>query len=499
MGAAERLPEPERNELLRRVDWRFLLGQESEPRTVCFASGRLARAVELISAPATQGGQAPRPADLAVLVNPGRAALRAACAALGPGGELYAEWYLPRVGGPARVRKRLEATGFSNVRCWWPWPWPDRAAPQFWLPVDAPTAIAFFLRSRPLAPRRWRRGALTALWRCAARLGVLTPLCTVARKPGGDRREGEEGLHWLLLTGGRRSINKVVGLVFADSAPEPQLAVKFARSESEEEPLRREATVLQLLADTRPELRGVPRVEFLEHRSGRLALGETAVRGVPLLGRLNQDTFAQLAAQVTDWLAELAGAAQAQPRSAWWQRLVDEPLQAFEQTFAGIIGARDATRARDIFSSLGDLPLVCEHRDCSPWNVLVDDSSDLAVVDWESAEPSGLPALDLIYFLTYAAFFVDGALASGRTRESYAATLDAATFTGAIVARCERRYCELVGLEPELLRPLRLLCWLVHSRSDYRHLELEAAAPPDRDALRGAFFLGLWQDELQRS
>jgi hypothetical protein len=39
----------------------------------------------------------------------------------------------------------------------------------------------------------------------------------------------------------------------------------------------------------------------------------------------------------------------------------------------------------------------------------------------------------------------------------------------------------------------------VHSRSDYRHLELEAAAPPDRDMLRNAFFLDLWRAELQTS
>jgi hypothetical protein len=487
MGAADRLPEQERNELLRRVDWRFLLAQESEPTTVSFASGRLARALELVSTTA-----AAAPADLAVLVDPDRAALEEAWAALRPGGELYAEWRRPRLGGPARIRKRLEAAGFSNVRCWWPWPLPDRGAPQFWLPIDAPAATEFFLRSR-------RRSAITAVWRAAARLGVLAPLCTVARKASGDEPEEEHLLHWLLLTGGRRSINKVVGLVFAGSAPEPELAVKFARSESEEEPLRREASVLELLADTRPELRGLPRVKFLERRAGRLALGETAVGGVPLLGQLNRDTFSARAAQVTDWLAELAGAAQSAQRTEWWQRLVDEPRHAFEQTFGGIVGASDAKRAREILSSLGDLPLVCEHRDFSPWNVLIDDDGELAVLDWESAEPSGLPGLDLMYFLTYGAFLVDGALDSGRTRESYAAALDRRTFTGAIVERCQRSYCERVGLDPELLRPLRLLCWIVHSRSDYRHLELEAAAPPDRDMLRNAFFLGLWRAELQRS
>ncbi len=42
-------PEPVRNRLLRRVDWRFLLPNPQPERAICFANGALARAVELIS------------------------------------------------------------------------------------------------------------------------------------------------------------------------------------------------------------------------------------------------------------------------------------------------------------------------------------------------------------------------------------------------------------------------------------------------------------------
>jgi hypothetical protein len=51
---------------------------------------------------------------------------------------------------------------------------------------------------------------------------------------------------------------------------------------------------------------------------------------------------------------------------------------------------------------------------------------------------------------------------------------------GAVVKRCEERYCERLGLDSTVIRPLRLLCWIVHSRSDYRHLELETVAPPEQ-------------------
>src|SRR5436190_718658 len=95
------------------------------------------------------------------------------------------------------------------------------------------------------------------------------------------------------------------------------------------------------------------------------------------------------------------------------------------------------TRAR--LAALGDLPLVCEQRDFSPWNVLIAADGALVVLDWESAETEGLPGMDLIYFLAYLAFFLDGAMESGRFRESYRAALDPATFTGAVQAECLRR------------------------------------------------------------
>jgi hypothetical protein len=503
----ERLPEADRNALLRRVDWRFLLGQDRTP--AASTAPRLARAVGLISACTDE--QAPY--DVAVLDEPAPVALRAAAAGLRPGGEVYVEQRAPQPGGRARLRRRLQRAGLTDVRLYWAWPPPDRARPQFWLPLDAPEAVDFFLRSRR---RRGARRLLRPLWRLAVGLGLVAPLSAIAHTPGGGTpgggveraiRDGWESwgfgaaprrLSWLLLTGGRRSINKVVGLVFADGERTPRVAVKFARSSSEEGPLRREAETIRMLERARPDLEGVPRMLFLESRSGRLALGESAVHGRPLLERLNRESFPELAAQVTAWLAELAGTGAARPPAAWWARLVEKPAQEFERT-VGEDSSGDFELARSILSELGELPLVCEHRDCSPWNVLITDGGRLGLLDWESSEPAGLPALDLVYFLTQASLLLEGALDSEDVRETYARMLDPTTFTGAVVRRCEESYCARVGLDRDVMRPLRLLCWIVHFRSDYRHLELETAAPPQPEALRNSMFFSLWQEELRRT
>jgi hypothetical protein len=139
-----------------------------------------------------------------------------------------------------------------------------------------------------------------------------------------------------------------------------------------------------------------------------------------------------------------------------------------------------------MLATLDDLPLVCEQRDLAPWNVLVHDGG-IAVADWESAEPDGLPALDLVYFLTNAALLVAGVLESG----PYAPLRD-----GGIVTASQSSYCERVGIDPGMLPALRLLCWTLHAHSEHQRLEADAAARPTEDALQSSMFLALWRSEL---
>ena len=118
-----------------------------------------------------------------------------------------------------------------------------------------------------------------------------------------------------------------------------------------------------------------------------------------------------------------------------------------------------------------------------------------ALLDWESAEPSGLPLLDLVYFLANSAFVLSGALESGRTREVYRAMLDATSPEGKVAFACIGEYRDRLGIVEAAIAPLRLLCWLVHSRSERFHLELDGRAD-DESSIREAVFLGLLDEEL---
>ncbi len=107
--------------------------------------------------------------------------------------------------------------------------------------------------------------------------------------------------------------------------------------------------------------------------------------------------------------------------------------------FGGVVDRGLLREGEAILGGLGALQPVPEQRDFGPWNVLVTPAGDIAVLDWESADVDGLPALDLLYYLAYAAFNVDRASDRERRVASFRRSLDAATPTGAIRRDCLAR------------------------------------------------------------
>ncbi|MEP7359122.1 MAG: hypothetical protein ABI847_17860, partial [Anaerolineales bacterium] len=123
--------------MLRRADWRFLLPEIAPSRAYCAADDALTQAVRAIAGQVTvTAAGAGAEFDLAVLQNPSPAGLRAAWAALKPGGSLYVEWTMFQPSGA--TAGRLRAAGFEAVERYWPWPSVEE--PKAWLPLDAPHA-----------------------------------------------------------------------------------------------------------------------------------------------------------------------------------------------------------------------------------------------------------------------------------------------------------------------------------------------------------------------
>lgn len=510
------------NEQLRRVDWRFFLGKADVDRVVYEADPGLESALRASFAEVTAIGSASASCqhDLAVLSDPSPGALRRANACLAPGGACYVEYRRPGLAGPARLRRQLQRAGFDAPECYWVWPPSHRAPAQFWLPLEAPGAIAHFLRTRPQPPgagRRFMANVRAVVWRTAWRLGALVPICAIASKPDGDavstslsreivRRwsvwklpSQPSSVSCIMLTGGQSRLNKVIVLAFADNASTPVLAIKLARVPESVAGLDRE--VAALTAASRESFAAqaeVPRIVFREQLCGTPAVGETPVEGEPLSTIMTEERYDEIARWVTDALCALATGREAVEVAAWWDRLVAPVVSGFEARFGAHADASQLELVHGALRALPPLPLVPEHRDCSPWNVLRTRQGRLALLDWESAEPDGLPALDVVYFLVNAAFFAEKTLGTGREVVTYGRLLQPESPTGRAFAEALVRYGTATGLDTTVLTSLRTLAWMLHAVVEYDRITTTRPELPTDDAVGASVYFALWQRDADR-
>jgi hypothetical protein len=517
MSARPETPEQERNVRLRRADWRFLLPSPRPRRALCRADGRLAAAVASIADEMIADGPA-HDCDLAVGEDPDARTLAELRGALGPGGVCYTEWS-PHVGGAGRVESALRAAGFDQVTCYQQWP-ASSELPVYWIPVGAPGAAAYVRSRRRLRGGRVRR-LLAEVRRRAQDLlrgRIGSPICAMARcsaapDPGGRDpaawlREGwpawglgsaPDRLSTLLVTGGPRTVSKVVLLAFAEPSPVPLVAVKAPRVDEAAAGVLREGAALTSLAGRRSwQVPGVPRVLFRREIDGVPLVGETALAGRPLESLLSPRSFRGWSMKVADWLGALAVGAPARSPAQWREAIVEPVVSRFMEEFGGVVDPGLLREGETIVRGIGGLPVVPEQRDFGPWNVLVTPEGEIAALDWESAEVDGLPALDLLYYLAYASFSIDGARDRQSRVASFGRSLDPSTRTGGIRRDALARYLDATGLDLAHLGPLRALVWLIHAHSDFRHAAADAGARPPTALLAKSLFLALWAAEVRQ-
>lgn len=496
------LLERERNRLLRRADWRYLLPVAAPARALCLGGAELRACCEIVAARVDDSPQPNVAYDLVAADNPDGATLRALAAAMAPDGVCYTEWTRSAPGGPERVRRHVAQAGFHEPRTYHAWPSESRTLA--WLPTDGAAARHYWGRA---ARTRVKRERLAQLLRAAlARLGVHGRICCVAlgplapRAPQLVRIAAEHGVRELagdvmLLTHGERAVGKVVALAL-DMRGTPAIAIKTARTRESGRGLEREAELLEAVQASRVDgMPGVPRLLFRAEAVGSPVIGESARTGVPLSAILTHGNYSRLAARVEEWSSALAAPALGSPPEPAWDRLIAPALERFATEFAPVLDEDHLQRTRAGLGALGPLPVVCEQRDFSPWNVF-ESAEGLVVLDWESGEPRGLPALDLIYFATHAAYYLERAWITGRYEDAYATAWSRDSALGRVNHACIERYLRRLGVDKSVLRPLRLFAWVLHAHSDYLHLRSDLGSAPGAAQLRTSRFLRLYEAEL---
>jgi hypothetical protein len=505
--STEALAERERNRLLRRADWRYLLPDPAPRRALCLSGGVLR---EVCAVVAEAVDDAPQPGvqyDLVVAEDPDDAALLAAASALSADGACYTEWSARLPGAAARARRAVEAAGLRNARSYRPWPSVERC--RAWVPTEGEAARWWWKTAAESTDVR-RQQLLATVGALQSRLGAHGRIAVVARGADapavprllalalehGALERATASQSMLLLTPGARSVGKVILFPFiGDEAP--AVAVKTARIADASRGLEREANLLDVVhAQHGGALAGAPRVLFRDRVLDSIVVGESALTGVPLLARISARSYAALAERVSDWLVRLATPESAAPRSSVWEHVGRVAFDRFASEFGTLVDDAQLARTRDILATLGTLPVVVEQRDCSPWNVF-ESGSDVFVLDWESGVANGVPALDLIYFITHAAFYLEGAWVSSQYEEAYRRAWSRQSDLGRTNHGCVARYLERVAVPAELLPALRLLAWMIHAHSDWVHRRDDAGAEPSVEALRDSRFLRLYRAELE--
>ena len=271
---------------------------------------------------------------------------------------------------------------------------------------------------------------------------------------------------WGVIAGGRYASRKVTFFLFSSQQQgRPDYVVKMVRRADLNRRLENEGRALRRLAQTGfGQYHLFPQVVFSSSHRTLAMLGQTAIPGTSLGERSALTADCPLARAAIDWLIDLAahtaGPAGSQPQS------VSETMALLLAQFIDIyrptpeIVAFLAGQVDVLARHAERLPAVFQHGDPGPWNILVTPDARIAFLDWESAEPAGMPLWDLFYLLRSLAVSIGRQKGIPDRLESFQRQfLEASPFAQLVVesiSHCRRQ----IGLPTSLTVPLFYSCWM---------------------------------------
>jgi hypothetical protein len=320
-----------------------------------------------------------------------------------------------------------------------------------------------------------RRGVLAGLPRADLDVGPPRYVQSLAAQAGVPLQRHR----WGLAATGEYSSQKVLFFLFSGEDEAPQYVAKITRDPSLCPRLENERRALGLLGETDfGAASALPRPVFFGYERGLAVLGETAIDGVPFKQRTKATVDCPFARAALDWLVELGIATASRP--AGGARDVADELEALFERFREIYRL---SRAHETFlaaqiealaRSENGFPLVFQHGDPGPWNLLITAAGEPAFLDWEAAEPSGMPLWDLFHFLRSYGLRVSQAAGTQDPMRSFGQQFLDDSQLGRLLARTTSRYCAETGLAREFVKPLFYVCWV------HRALKEVTRLPPDR-------------------
>jgi hypothetical protein len=338
-------------------------------------------------------------------------------------------------------------------------------SPVLFVDLDRRGAARYALRRGIVHREVWRTARNEAVAALVG-MGIVPPFPALVAV--GSRRAGAPALvaaardlgvpgdaGWVMLVSPGSVVRRNGLLVFPPGAGQPSHVLKFSRVREPSPAFEREE-------------RGVARVAA--------AGGVVAAHAPRYLGRVEADGFpaaVETAAPGTKLSTYLR---RPLPRAAKLR-----PLEAVARWLVQV--ARETARPpREVEPGLPPVPLTFQHNDLAEENVVVH-RGGFTVLDWEWADPAGLPLGDLLYFGVHALRIVDGAGEAQADRERHLVDLlRGQAPSSPVLFRWLRSLASELELPAESLGPLATLSWLGRaevSRRERDRAEAVGGAPLD--------------------
>lgn len=275
---------------------------------------------------------------------------------------------------------------------------------------------------------------------------------------------------WGMVARGDYSSRKVLFFLFTGERQgaeemEPESVVKMVRDSRYNARLENEHRALLLLQEMGvgdPDR--VPGVSFWGYHNDLAILGETAIDGVSFRERTSYRADCRYLLDALDWLTML-GSTSADLQTATAAEVamsLGTLFDRFSEIYRLNAVQKDFLREQlaTIAESPHSFPLVFQHGDPGTWNVVVAPGEKVAFLDWEAAEPQGMPLWDLFYFMR--SYAVGAARASGTQDrlQGFAEQLLSDTPLSRLFVEKVKAYRKCTGLHSTMVEPLFYTCWM---------------------------------------
>ena len=381
-------------------------------------------------------------------------------------------------------------------------PWHDRATIDYIFRHDLFSPLSDFqplqraegfLARHPWSGRFFRRSGALLTHSDSDSSGKLPPYLRSAAKASGLDLDQ---YRWALLARGRFSSRKVLFLLFKRDSESPQFIVKLTRDPAFNFRLENEYKALTLLWE-----KGVgdpdrlPQAIFGSHPGNLVLVGETVIQGTPFRQQQRSSSQHPLGRDACAWLTSLGESTldrtSANPAqvAAGLRRLFTHFLDTYRLKPEQSVFLEHQIEA--IGQTLAKFPLVFQHGDPGTWNLMVTRSGKVAFLDWEAAEPHGMPLWDLFYFLRSYCIWVTRGGSRRDSLQIFAQSFLSETPLNLFVSEMTHSYCQQLGLPNDLIQPLFYTCWM--------HRALKEATRLPRAKLEQGHYLNLLRTSIDQS